>query len=170
MNAPKEIGHLVLNVSDVECSTKFYRDVVGFQVARYRPNGTGAFLTCGVVHHNLALFKAPEGAQPLQKGQIGLNHFAFKIANYSALQEAHSRLTAAGAVIDHIVDHGMTRSVYFLDPDGIMMELFCDTFDTEAEGLAFMQATPGQATPIDIHATEPPRPAIPTTDFTKVGV
>src|SRR5262249_402850 len=73
MSVTQEIGHLVLNVSDVERSTKFYRDVVGFQLARYRPNGTGAFLTCGVVHHNLALFKAPEGAQPAQKGQIGLN-------------------------------------------------------------------------------------------------
>jgi catechol-2,3-dioxygenase len=73
MSVPKEIGHLVLNVSDVERSTKFYRDVVGFQVSRYRPDGTGAFLTCGVVHHNLALFKAPAGAQPKQKGQIGLN-------------------------------------------------------------------------------------------------
>ena len=29
----------------------------------------------------------------------------------------------------------MTRSVYFLDPDGIEMELFCDTFATEEEGL-----------------------------------
>jgi catechol 2,3-dioxygenase len=169
MNTPKEIGHLVLNVSDVEQSTNFYRDVVGFQVSRYRPNGTGAFLTCGVVHHNLALFKAPEGAQPLQRGQIGLNHFAFKVDNYDALQEAHTRLVTAGAAIDHIVDHGMTRSVYFLDPDGIMMELFCDTFDTEDEGLAFMKSTPGQATPIDITAPEPPRPAIPSADFTKVG-
>jgi catechol-2,3-dioxygenase len=72
MSVPQTIGHLVLNVTDVERSTKFYRDVVGFQLARYRPNGTGAFLTCGAVHHNLALFKAPEGAQPQQKGQIGL--------------------------------------------------------------------------------------------------
>src|SRR5262252_11130331 len=119
MSVPQEIGHLVLNVSDVERSTKFYRDVVGFQLARYRPNGTGAFLTCGVNHHNLALFKAPEGAQPAQKGQIGLNHFAFKVESYQALQEAHKRLVEAHATIDHIVDHGMTRSVYFLDPDGI---------------------------------------------------
>jgi hypothetical protein len=49
------------------------------------------------------------------------------------------------------------------------MELFCDTFDTEAEGLAFMKATPGQAKPIDITAPEPVRPAIPQADFTKVG-
>src|SRR6516165_11013754 len=135
MSVPKEIGHIVLNVTDVERSTRFYRDVVGFQVSRYRPDGTGAFLTCGVVHHNLALFKAPADAQPLKKGSIGLNHFAFKVESYSALQEAHKRLVAANATIDHIVDHGMTRSVYFLDPDGIEMELFCDTFDTEDEGL-----------------------------------
>jgi catechol 2,3-dioxygenase len=169
MSVPQEIGHVVLNVTDVERSTKFYRDVVGFQVARYRPDGSGAFLTCGVIHHNLALFRAPAGARPAEKGQIGLNHFAFKVESYTALQEAHKRLIAANATIDHIVDHGMTRSVYFLDPDGIEMELFCNTFDTEEEGLAFMKATPGQAKPIDITALEPARPTIPKADYTTVG-
>lgn len=170
MSVPKEIGHLVLNVTDVERSTRFYRDVVGFQVSRYRPDGSGAFLTCGVVHHNLALFKAPPGAQPRQKGQIGLNHFAFKVESYTALQEAHRRLVDAGAPIDHVTDHGMTRSVYFLDPDGIMMELFADAFATEEEGLAYMSA-PGRpvATPMDITAPEPPAPEIPTPGFAKVG-
>ena len=167
MSVPKEIGHLVLNVSDVACSTAFYRDVVGFQVSRYGPGGNRNFLTCGVMHHNLALFKAPAGAQPRQKGQIGLNHFAFKVESYPALQQAHQRLVAANAVIDHIVDHGMSLSVYFLDPDGIMMELFCDTFNSHADGLAFMKATPGQAKPIDITGPAPPRPAIPQVDFSR---
>ena len=81
-SVPKEIGHLVLNVTDVARSTAFYRDVVGFQVSRFRPDGSGAFLTCGIVHHNLALFKAPADAQPAQRGQIGLNHFAFKVESY----------------------------------------------------------------------------------------
>ncbi len=169
MSAPKEIGHVVLNVTDVERSTKFYRDVVGFQVSRYRPDGTGAFLTCGVVHHNLALFKAPEGARPKEKGAIGLNHFAFKVESYQALQAAHKRLVEAEATIDHIVDHGMTRSVYFLDPDGIEMELFCDTYATEEEGLAYMKSTGGRATPLDIAAAEPPRAEIPKADFTRGG-
>lgn len=168
MSQPRSIGHLVLNVSDVERSTRFYRDVVGFELARMRPDKSGAFLTCGVVHHNLALFKAPAGARPAEKGQIGLNHFAFQVDDYKSLQQAHGRLIEAGAVIDHIVDHGMTRSVYFLDPDGMMMELYCNTFDTEEEGLAFMKATPGQATPMNIAAPEPPRPAIPATDFSKL--
>lgn len=168
MSKPQTIGHLVLNVSDVERSTAFYRDVVGFELARMRPDKSGAFLTCGIVHHNLALFKAPAGARPAEKGQIGLNHFAFEIDDYKSLQEAHRRLISAGAVIDHIVDHGMTRSVYFLDPDGLMMELYCNTFATEAEGLAYMKSTPGQAIPMNISEAEPARPAIPVGDFTKV--
>ena len=161
MSIPRTIGHLVLNVADVERSTAFYRDIVGFELARMRPDRSGAFLTCGVVHHNLALFKAPPGARPAEKGQIGLNHFAFQVDDYKALQEAHRRLTEAGATIDHIVDHGMTRSVYFLDPDGLMMELYSNTFETEDEGLAFMKATPGQATPMNITEPEPVVPAIP---------
>ena len=167
---PREIGHLVLNVSDVARSTAFYRDVVGFQVARYGPEGNRCFLTCGAMHHNLALFKAPAGAQPRQKGdrgQIGLNHFAFKVESYQALQQAHQRLVAASADVDRVVDHGMSLSVYFHDPDGIMMELFCDTFGSQAEGLAFMKATPGQAKPIDISAAAPTPPAIPQTDFSR---
>ena len=170
MSVPREIGHLVLNVTDVERSTRFYRDVVGFQVSRYRPDGSGAFLTCGVVHHNLALFKAPAGARPAEKGQIGLNHFAFKVESYRALQEAHRRLVDAGAAVDHVTDHGMTRSVYFLDPDGLMMELFADAFATEEEGLAYMRA-PGRpaAVPMDIGAPEPPQPRIPEAGHAKAG-
>jgi catechol 2,3-dioxygenase len=167
MSEPRAIGHIVLNVSDVERSTRFYRDVVGFEVARIRPDNSGAFLTCGIVHHNLALFKAPPGAAPAKKGQIGLNHFAFQVDDYKALQAAHRRLVDASAVIDHIVDHGMTRSVYFLDPDGLMMELYANTFDSEEEGLAFMKATPGQSVPIDITAAEPARPSIPAGDYSK---
>ena len=62
----------------------------------------------------------------------------------------------------------MTRSVYFLDPDGIMMELFSDTYATEEEGLAYMKSTRGGAAPMDITAAEPPRAEIPQADFTRV--
>ncbi len=168
MSKPQGIGHIVLNVSDVERSARFYTEIVGFQLARMRPDKSGAFLTCGVVHHNLALFKAPAGAQPAKKGQIGLNHFAFEVGSYDDLQSAHARLIAAGAIIDHIVDHGMTRSVYFLDPDGLMMELYSNTYATEAEGLAFMKATPGQAVPMDITSDEPVKPVIPAGDYSRV--
>ena len=46
MNAPKRVGHVVLNVSNLEASTKFYTEVLGFEIARQSDFGT--FLTCGL--------------------------------------------------------------------------------------------------------------------------
>src|ERR687896_305576 len=65
MAKPKRIGHLVLNVKDVEASTKFYTEILGFEISLQRPDGSGTFLTCGKIHHDLALFKAPEDAAPV---------------------------------------------------------------------------------------------------------
>ena len=40
--------------------------------------------------------------------------------------------------IDRTTDHGMTSSIYFEDPDGNGIELFCNNQDDPAEGLAIM--------------------------------
>jgi catechol 2,3-dioxygenase len=159
MSAPREIGHLVLNVSDVDRSVAFYCDLIGFQAVRHEP-GRSAFLTCGVIHHNLALFRASPDAAPPQKGQIGLNHFAFQVENYEALQRAYDRLVEAGVTINSTTDHGITRSVYFQDPDGIVMELFADAFPDRAEGMRYIRSSRAHADPLDITGPEPARPAI----------
>src|SRR5687768_5567982 len=98
MSVPKAIGHIVLNVSDVDKSVEFYRDIMGFQVSRYTPGRT-AFLTCGVIHHDLALFKAPEGAKPYQQSNVGLHHFAFETEDYQALQDLYKSVVAKGVEI-----------------------------------------------------------------------
>ncbi len=136
MVRPKRIGHVVLNVRDLAVSEKFYTDVLGFQVSLKRGNGT--FLTCGKIHHDLALFQAPEDAAPA--GDLGLNHIAVQIENIDELKEVHRRLKSCGAHIDHLTDHGMTKSVYFRDPDGNRIEYFFNTTETAEEGLAMMKA------------------------------
>jgi catechol 2,3-dioxygenase len=164
MSAPRAIGHIVLNVGDVERSVQFYRDVVGFEVSRYQPGGTTAFLTCGAIHHDLALFKAPDGARPYEQGQVGLHHFAFEMASYEALQAAYRRLVEAGAKIDGTVDFGFMRTVSVIDPDGMKLELFVNTYATNEEGLAMMKhhvSPPGRPPTYDILGPEPPAPEIP---------
>ena len=42
------------------------------------------------------------------------------------LKVLYGRLLNAGARIDHTTDHGLTRSVYFFDPDGNRLEIFCE--------------------------------------------
>lgn len=138
MTKPKRVGHLVLNVRDVEASTRFYTEILGFEIAVRRPNMT--FLTCGKIHHDLALFKASEDSPPVSEGQVGLNHFAVQIEDLDALKETYLRLKEKGVPVDNTVDHGMTQSVYFHDPDGIRIEFFCNSTSTAEEGLALMRA------------------------------
>ena len=137
MVRPKRIGHVVLSVRDLAESERFYTDVLGFRVSLKRDNGT--FLTCGKIHHDLALFQAPEDAAPA--GDLGLNHIAVQIENLDELKEVHRRLKSCGARIDHLTDHGMTKSVYFRDPDGNRIEYFFNTTETAEEGLAMMKAS-----------------------------
>ncbi len=139
MAKPKRIGHLVLNVKDVEAATKFYTDVLGFEVALERP-GFGMFLTCGRVHHDLALFQAKEDAQPVTEGGLGLNHMAIQVEDFEELKDYYHRLQEYYEVSElRTVDHSMTKSIYIKDPDGNGIELFCNTFDTAEEGLAEMR-------------------------------
>jgi len=141
MVRPKRVGHVVLNVSNLEVSTRFYTEMLGFEISRQTDFGT--FLTCGKIHHDLALFQAPEGAQPVSQGQIGLNHVAIQVPDMDILKETYRRLKDRNVPIDHLTDHGMTSSVYFYDPDGIRLEYFCNNTATAAEGLEMMRA-PGR--------------------------
>ena len=138
MSKPKRVGHLVLNVRAIEASTRFYTEVLGFEIAVERPNMT--FLTCGKIHHDLALFKAAEDSPPVSEGQVGLNHFAVQMDDLDALKETYQRLKEYGVPVDNTVDHGMTQSVYFHDPDGIRIEFFCNSTSTTEEGLALMRS------------------------------
>ena len=139
MAKPKRIGHLVINVKDVDASTKFYTDVLGFEVALERP-GFGTFLTCGRIHHDLALFQAKEGAQEVVEGGLGLNHMAIQVEDYAELSDYYSKLQQYFE-LDALrtVDHSMTKSIYINDPDGNGIELFCNSFEAAEDGLAEMR-------------------------------
>jgi catechol-2,3-dioxygenase len=138
MEKIKRVGHLVLNVRDLEASTRFYTEILGFQVAR-EPTKRAVFLTCGKIHHDLALFQAAPDAAPVSPGGLGLNHMAFQVEDFAALRACYHRLNELGLPIDHTRNHGVTQSVYLHDPDGNAIEIFCNGYATPEEGLAAMQ-------------------------------
>ena len=138
MAQPKRVGHLVLNVKDQDASTKFYTEVLGFEISVERP-GFGTFLTCGKIHHDLALFQAAPDAAPVTPGGLGLNHMALQVENLDMLTEYYHKLTELGMADLRTVDHNMTKSIYLQDPDGNGIELFCNSFDDAEEGLAEMR-------------------------------
>ena len=75
---------------------------------------------------------------PVTAGQLGLNHFAVQVADIDDLKEVYENLQDKGVAMDHNTDHGMTSSVYFMDPDGNRIEFFCNNQENPAEGLALM--------------------------------
>ncbi len=137
MPSPKRVGHLVINVRDQEASTKFYTEVLGFELAVDRP-GFGTFLTCGKIHHDLALFQAAPDAEPVKEGALGLNHMALQVEDFETLTAYYHKLQDHGTEM-RTTDHSMTKSIYIKDPDGNGIELFCNSFDEASDGLAEMR-------------------------------
>ena len=120
------IGHVLLRVADEEASKRFYRDVLGFRVAEQDPEHGGVFMTLGDGFHTIDITQhpsPPDAVRP-ERGQLGLVHIAFKVANYAALREAYAHLLANGVEIQRAIDHVCQRSVYFTDPDGNGLEIY----------------------------------------------
>ena len=138
MAKPKRVGHLVINVKDQTEATKFYTEILGFEIAVERP-GFGTFLTCGKIHHDLALFQAKPDAAPISKGGLGLNHMALQVEDFDMLTEYYHVLQENGIIDYRTTDHGMTKSIYIEDPAGNGIELFCNSLDKAEDGLAEMR-------------------------------
>ena len=121
----QSLGHVVLKVADLDRSERFYSGVLGMPVcARFDDQGMKmTFFSLGN-HHDLAN-AAPPGDAPA----AGLHHLAFCIGDsLDQLKDARDHLEAAGVTPDPI-DHEVTKSLYFDDPDGNNVELYVDVSD-----------------------------------------
>jgi len=134
---PKKIGHVVLKVRDLAQAEAFYTDVLGFEVVTRFDRPAAVFLTLGEQHHDVALFEVSPAAIEPMADQVGLHHVALQREDYQALRDAHAELKRSGVRILRAVDHGTTNSVYFCDPSGNRLELYCDV---GTDGLALARA------------------------------
>ena len=82
------------------------------------------FLSCDPGHaHDIALFAVGEDAPLQQKGQVGLNHVAWRMESLKALEEMYHRLKAQGVPFT-VSDHTISLGIYFDDPDGNGLEVY----------------------------------------------
>ncbi len=123
----KELGHLVLYVRDLERSRTFYRDIIGWREIGGSGEGVAMF-SAGRTHHELLLIEVGASAQAIPEGRrVGLYHFGLKIGETDdELREAVERLQQARVQISGSADHGVTHSIYLLDPDGNELEIYID--------------------------------------------
>ncbi len=128
----KRLGHVVLKVRDAGTSRDFYVKTLGLKVAHEDLSRGAVFLSFGTEHHDLALFQLATG-EPPSEAQPGLHHMAWRLDNFDELREAYQELRAMGIPIESTVEHNVTRSVYFPDPDGNRVELYCDMVENGFE-------------------------------------
>jgi catechol 2,3-dioxygenase-like lactoylglutathione lyase family enzyme len=120
----EKLDHFGIEVSDLARAERFYTEVLGLSVVAHL--GDQALLDCG--GQNLALFHVARAPMPSAERQarishpLGKGHHAFRVsrADFAAARE---RLTEAGVESARPIDWGDHDCVYFLDPDGNLLEI-----------------------------------------------
>jgi catechol 2,3-dioxygenase len=127
MIRPERIAHVVIRVRDLARSRKFYTEVLGMDVMMEAPALRGVFLANNRRdHHELALIEVGPQAEGPRQNQLGLSHIAFRLRTEEELRAAYRELKEKEVPISFTVNHGITKSVYFYDPDGYELEVYCD--------------------------------------------
>jgi catechol 2,3-dioxygenase len=124
----RALGHVVLKVRNQQRAEAFYNGLLGLPIAARYPQMSATFFTLGN-HHDFAVVAVGDDAAAAPENSPGLLHVAFKIGDsIEELREARDKLQSAGLAVQ-ARNHGVSRSIYFDDPDGNCIELYVDSSD-----------------------------------------
>ena len=118
----KRLQHLVLWVSNVERSVRFYRDILGFEVKTQSPRAAFLRIPGSPDDHHLGLFEHT-GVPGPHEGVARMYHSAWEVGDITDLVRARGRLMEAGSLVGSS-NHGVSLSLYAKDPDGLEFEIF----------------------------------------------
>jgi len=106
------IGHVHLHVGDLDAATRFYVDVVGFDVMTHLPSAV--FVAAGGYHHHVGFntWRGP-GVPPAPGGTVGLRNFTVVVRDEDAVDALRERARAAGADVEDTAAGPVLR-----DPSG----------------------------------------------------
>jgi catechol 2,3-dioxygenase len=127
--------HVNLKTSRLNEMIEWYALVVGAKVNFQFPEG--AFISNDRANHRIALLAVPGLKDDPQKFiHTGLHHTAFEYSSFADLMSSYARLKEKGIEPQVCLNHGLTMSLYYSDPDENMVELQVDNFgdwDASAE-------------------------------------
>jgi glyoxylase I family protein len=133
--------HVAFACRDLDATTHFYEDLLGFPLVHTEVQSFGPDSEMRHVFYDLgdgsamAFFwvrnvgERPDWDPAVSTGNglpVWVNHVAFS-ATVERQEEVRARMAGAGIEPLMEADHGWCHSVYFLDPNGIMVELCRDT-------------------------------------------
>jgi len=124
------IGTVHLTVADLERQAAFYQEVIGLQMHWRNGNAAGF----GVGGQDLLQLTENRNARRY-RGTTGLYHFAILLPDRRELARAIARLFSLNYP-NYPTDHIMTKTTYLDDPEGQNIELYTDTPEDGAFGMA----------------------------------
>lgn len=123
--APVEIGHLGLKTGNPEKMVAFYQTFLGAKLLL--TNDFISVLSWDQEHHRLAIVHTT-AAVPRQEHSNGLDHFALKFASVADLVQVYRAAKEAGIKPKMCLNHGVTTSLYYEDPDGNDIEIQIEAY------------------------------------------
>ena len=118
------MNHAVLFVRDAAKTASFYRDVLSFRDAFGMEDALFMQAPGSKNDHDIAFFSVGETAAQSAAGRetVGLYHIAWEVESLRDLRDYREKLEAASALTG-ATDHGQTKSLYGIDPDGLDFEI-----------------------------------------------
>lgn len=147
ISSPEALAHVVYQTARFAEMVAWYKRALNATAAF--ENETIAFLTYDDEHHRVAFVRVPD-LQPQSKDAAGVHHVAFSYPSLGVLLDNYAQLKAQGVTPAWAVNHGMTTSLYYADPDGNFAEFQVDNFDTIEEAAAYMYTDAFVRNPIGI--------------------
>jgi catechol 2,3-dioxygenase-like lactoylglutathione lyase family enzyme len=146
---PKGWSHISLGTLDMDTTRKFYEGVLGFKAVRcdvikVKEGGQIRHVFFDTGQKQLLAFMEPRGVpgvpvefdgglnRPLGMPE-GVYHFAFEAGSLAELEAKRSGLIAKGVKVTPVVDHEWAKSIYFKDPNGLLLEYSCLTREFTAD-------------------------------------
>lgn len=125
---PLAFSHVGIHVHDLDRMVDFYTRVMGFTVTdRGILRGTNRIVFTSWdprEHHQLVLIDG----RPDLTGFNTVNQLSFRVENLQAVQTVWRRIKDEPDVSGvRGTNHGNALALYFLDPEGNRLEIFCDT-------------------------------------------
>lgn len=144
---PAKLAHYVIRVKQWDEMLAWYRTVFHLETSFEAP--VIAFLTYDEEHHRIAFLNTAHLPAPDQQ-RTGIDHVAFSYGSLSDLLLNWERLKAEGVEPFWCINHGMSTSMYYRDPDGNEIELQVDNFPTMDECKAWFGSEDFAANPIGV--------------------
>jgi catechol 2,3-dioxygenase-like lactoylglutathione lyase family enzyme len=136
-----QLHHVNMFTTRLDEMTRWYERVLGMRAVHAAP--FAVWMTNDRANHRVALTAVPRlELDPEQRVHARVHHVAFEYESFADLDASYVRLRGEGIVPRACLDHGMTFSYYYADPDGNYVELQCDVFGDWDASRTWMEASP----------------------------